>query len=88
MQSNQPIVSGHEINFAQSTVNAAGGNIYNTYGVNLSTEEILATLKPVERPGHTNKCMPGTREDVLKEINYWLDDFSNDSKVMSLLSES
>jgi hypothetical protein len=89
MPSNPSIFTGaHEIDAAQSMFNAAGGDVYNTYGVNPSTEEILAGLKPVERPGRTNKCMPGTREVILKEINHWLDDFSDDSKVMSSLSGS
>jgi hypothetical protein len=83
MPSNPPIFSGaHEINIAQSTFNAAAGDIINnTTNVNSSTEEILAILKPVERAGHTDRCMPGTRQEVLKEINNWLDDFTDDSKV-------
>jgi hypothetical protein len=83
MTSNPPIFAGaHEINVAQSTFNAAGGDIiHNTTIIDSSTEEILAALKPVERAGHTDRCMPGTRQEVLKDINDWLDDFTDDSKV-------
>jgi hypothetical protein len=85
MASNPPIFpAAHEINIAKSTLNTAGGHINNTHNtyVNPPTEEILATLRPVERPGHNDRCMPGTRQDVLKEINDWLDEFTDDSKVM------
>jgi hypothetical protein len=88
MPSNLPIFPGaHEINIAQSTFNAVGGDIiHNTTNINSSTEEILAALKPVERAGHIDRCMSGTRQEVLKEINDWLDDFTDDSKVMSSIS--
>jgi hypothetical protein len=88
MPSNPHILAGaHEISISHSTFNAAGGDIiYNTTYVNPSTEEILAALKPVERAGHANMCMPGTRQKILREIDYWLDDFTDDSKVTSLLS--
>jgi hypothetical protein len=86
MPSNTPIFAGaHEINAAHSTFNAAGGDIiHNTTNINSSTDEILASLKPVERTAHTGRCMPGTRQEVLKKINDWLDDFIDDSEVWSL----
>jgi hypothetical protein len=82
MPSNPPFFAGaHEINVAQSTFNAAGNDIINTTIINSSTEDLLAALKPVERARHTDKCMAGTRQEVLKEINNWLDDFTDESKV-------
>jgi hypothetical protein len=76
--------AAHEINVARSTFNLVGRDNFNY--VNPLTEEILATLKPAERPWHTNRCMPGTRQIVFEEINDWLDDFNDDSKVMSSIS--
>jgi hypothetical protein len=35
---------------------------------------------------HIDRCIPETRQDVFKEINDWLDDFTNGSKVMSSMS--
>jgi hypothetical protein len=88
MSSNTPIFpAAHEINIAPSTFNTAGGDIiHNITYINPPTEEILTTLKPVERPGHTDRCMPGTRQVVFEEINDWLDKFNDDSKVMSSIS--
>ena len=39
-------------------------------------DKILATLKPVERGGYdVPRCMEGTRQDVFRTINDWLNDF-------------
>jgi hypothetical protein len=40
-------------------------------------QEILSTLKPVDRSGYyVQPCMEGTRENVLGEIDVWLEDFN------------
>ena len=59
---------------SHSNFNTVGGNQYNTY-VNQSLEEenILATLKPAGRGGYVPQCMEGTRMDILKKVDGWLD---------------
>jgi hypothetical protein len=37
-------------------------------------KEILATLKPVGRGGYVSKCLEGTRHDIFKKIDHWMDD--------------
>ena len=47
----------------------------NNYIYNYSTEErALAALKPALRTEYVPSCMEGTRENVFKEIDTWLDD--------------
>ena len=55
---------------------AAGHDVINNlYGVDRD-EKILATLMPVARDGHINRCMEGTRQSELGQINAWMDDFT------------
>jgi len=43
----------------------------------LAAKEILSTLKPVDRSGYyVQPCMEGTRENILGEIDVWLEDFN------------
>jgi hypothetical protein len=59
------------------TFNVVAGNQHITY-VNhdaSQSDQILATLKPVKRGGYyVSQCMKGTREDIFKNIDQWLDD--------------
>jgi len=59
-----------------STFNNIAGNQHITYANHApQSEKILATLKPVERGGYyVSQCMKGTREDIFKNIDQWLDD--------------
>jgi hypothetical protein len=59
-----------------SIFNDVAGSQHITYVNDASqSERILATLKPVERGGYyISQCMKGTREDIVKNIDRWLDD--------------
>jgi len=70
------------------TFNDVAGDQYITYVDHTSqSEKILATLKPVERAGYyISQCMKGTREDIFKKIDQWLDDV--DAPIVLWLSGS
>src|ERR1700675_4948973 len=58
-----------------STFNHIHGNQTNiNYTYSIDDEKILAVLKPVELQD-VPRCMDGTREDIFKTINSWLNDF-------------
>src|SRR6202795_4509290 len=58
-----------------STFNHIHGNQTNiNYTYSIDDEKILAVLKPVELQD-VPRCMNGTREDIFKTINSWLNDF-------------
>jgi hypothetical protein len=58
------------------TFNDVAGDQYITYVNHASqSEKMLATLKPVERGGYyVSQCMKGTRQEIFKKIDQWLDD--------------
>jgi hypothetical protein len=64
------------IDACYGTFNDVAGDQYITYVNHTSqSEKILATLKPVEHVGYyISQCMKGTREDIFKKIDQWLDD--------------
>jgi len=59
------------------TFNQVQGNQTNITHQHIDDDKILSSLKPVERGGYdVPRCMDGTRQDVFRTINEWLDDFS------------
>jgi NACHT domain len=67
------------IDARHATVNEVGRDQHNIYINQVSKsekmKEMLASLHPVERGSyHAPPCMQGTREEIIKEIESWLDD--------------
>jgi len=61
-----------------ATFNQVQGNQINIthWHQHVDDDKILASLKPVERGGYdVPRCMDGTRQDVFRTINEWLNDF-------------
>jgi hypothetical protein len=42
--------------------------------VSAEEERLLKGLRPIERTEHVDRCMPGTRKNILEKIDHWLDD--------------
>ena len=58
------------------TFNQVQGNQTNITHQHVDDDKILATLRPVDRGGYdVPRCMEGTRQDVFRMINHWLNDF-------------
>jgi hypothetical protein len=75
MSDTRPCTGVHEVDASHSIITNVRGDVYNNYHSS-EEREILATLRPVERVGHANGCLEGTRQSALAEINQWLNDFT------------
>lgn len=59
-----------------STFTGAGRDNITNFSSASEVKELLSTLKPVDSSGYyVQPCMEGTRENILGEIDEWLEDF-------------
>jgi hypothetical protein len=66
--------TAHSVDFRDANLTSIHGNQYNIY--NSTEDRALASLKPAMRSGYdVPRCTEGTRENVFKEIDIWLEDF-------------